>query len=51
MFLGKLPEYPKCYIHDVKVDLYCLQELYRIYNGKEETKSNRKSNKRTNGNK
>ena len=51
IFLGKLPEYPKCYIHDVKVDLFCLSELYKIYNGKEETKSNRKSNKRTNGNK
>ena len=37
MFLGKLPEYPKCYIHDIQVDLYCLSELYKIYNGKEET--------------
>ena len=37
MFLGKLPEYPKSSIHDVQVDLYCLRELYTIYNGKEET--------------
>ena len=39
MFLGKLPEYPKCYIHDIKVDLYCLSELYKIYskNDKEES--------------
>ena len=51
MFLGKLHEYPKSALHDVQVDLYCLSELYKIYNGKEETKSNRKSNKRTNGNK
>ena len=36
IFLGKLPEYPKTYIHDIQVDLYCLSELYRIYNGKEE---------------
>ena len=36
MFLGKLPEYPKSSIHDVQVDLYCLQQLYAIYNGKEE---------------
>ena len=37
IFLGRLPEYPKCYIHDIQVDLYCLQELYKIYNGQEET--------------
>ena len=37
MFLGKLPEYPKSSIHDVQVDLYCLQELYTIYNEKEQT--------------
>ena len=36
MFLGRLPEYPKSSIHDVQVDLYCLQELYKIYNEKEE---------------
>jgi hypothetical protein len=36
IFLGKLPEYPKCYIHDVQVDLNCLSELYKIYNEKEE---------------
>ena len=36
IFLGKLPEYPKCYIHDIDVDDYCLSELYRISNGKEE---------------
>ena len=35
IFLGKLPEFPKCYIHDVQVDLNCLSELYKIYNGKE----------------
>ena len=37
MFLGKLPDYPKSGIHDVQPDLYCLQELYKIYNEKEET--------------
>ena len=35
IFLDKLPEYPKCYIHDIPVDDYCLSELYRISNGKE----------------
>jgi hypothetical protein len=36
IFLGRLPEYPKCYIHDIQVDINCLSELYKIYNGKEE---------------
>jgi hypothetical protein len=34
MFLGKLPEYPKCYIHDIPVDMNCLHELQKIFNGK-----------------
>ncbi|MEL0243681.1 MAG: hypothetical protein VW955_04495 [Gammaproteobacteria bacterium] len=37
IFLNKLPEYPKTGIHDIQVDLYSLGELYKIYNGKEET--------------
>jgi len=37
IFLGRLPEYPKSGIHDIEVDLNCLAELYKIYNGKEET--------------
>ncbi len=37
IFLNRLPEYPKSTIHDIQVDLYCLEELYKIYNGKEET--------------
>ena len=37
IFLNRLPEYPKSTIHDIQVDLYCLSELYKIYNGKEET--------------
>ena len=36
IFLGRLPEYPRSSIHDIKVDLNCLEELYKIYNGKEE---------------
>ena len=36
IFLNRLPEYPKLSIHDIQVDLYCLEELYKIYNGKEE---------------
>ena len=36
IFLNRLPEYPKTGIHDIQVDLYCLEQLYKIYNGKEE---------------
>jgi hypothetical protein len=32
IFLNKLPEFPKCYIHDISVDLECLTELQKIYN-------------------
>ncbi len=35
VFLDKLPEYPKCFIHDVNIDDYCLAELGRIYDAKE----------------
>jgi hypothetical protein len=35
IFLNRLPEYPKSGIHNIQVDLYCLEELYKIYNGKE----------------
>ena len=44
MFLGKLPEYPKSEMHDIQPDLYCLKELYRIYNEKEDSGKNNKSN-------
>ena len=37
LFLNKLQEYPRCYIHDIDVDVSCLEELQKIYNGKEET--------------
>lgn len=36
IFLNRLPEYPKSGIHDIQVDLFCLKELNKIYNGKEE---------------
>jgi hypothetical protein len=35
IFLNRLPEYPKSSIHDIQVDLKCLEELNKIYNGKE----------------
>ena len=30
MFLNKLPEYPKTYMHDIQVDIECLKELKLI---------------------
>ena len=36
MFLGKFPEYPKSAMHDIQPDLYCLQQLYKIYKNEEE---------------
>lgn len=30
LFLNKLPEFPKCYIHEIEIDEYCLQELKAI---------------------
>ena len=44
MFLCKLPEYPKSKIHDVQPDLYCLEELYKIYNERDETGVDNKTN-------
>lgn len=35
LFLNKFPEYPKSAIHDIQVDLYCLEQLYKIYNEKQ----------------
>ena len=37
MFLGKLPDYHKSGIHDIQPDLYCLKELYKIYNEEDKT--------------
>ena len=41
IFLNRLPEYPKTYIHDIQVDLNCFKELQSIYSKDEE---NRQSN-------
>jgi len=37
IFLNKFPEYPKSYIHDIKVDINCLKELQKIH---EESREN-----------
>ena len=37
VFLGKLPEYPKCYIHDIEMDDVCVKELQKVFNGKEKS--------------
>ena len=31
LFLNRLPQYPKCYLHDIQVDINCLSELQKIY--------------------
>ena len=33
VFLDRLPDYPKCYIHDIEMDKRCLEELEKISNG------------------
>jgi hypothetical protein len=35
VFLNRLPEYPKCYIHDIKIDEYCMDQLKGISNEKD----------------
>jgi len=37
VFLGKLPEYPKCYIHDIEMDDMCVKELQKVFDGKEKS--------------
>ena len=37
LFLDKLPEYPRCFIHDIELDASASKELQDLYNGKEET--------------
>lgn len=32
IFFNRLPEYPKCDIHDIKPDLDCFQKLQSIFN-------------------
>lgn len=32
VFLNKLPEYPRSYIHDIPVDSFCAKELEKITN-------------------
>ena len=31
LFLNRLPDYPKCYIHDIQVDIDCMSKLYKVY--------------------
>jgi hypothetical protein len=32
IFLGRLPDFPRCYIHDINIDSYCMSELQKISN-------------------
>ncbi len=31
VFLNRLPEYPKTYMHDIHIDIDCLAELQKVY--------------------
>lgn len=35
VFLNRLPEYPKCYIHDIPVDIDCFSQLQKIFKDNE----------------
>jgi hypothetical protein len=35
LFLDRLPDYPKCYIHDIDIDEYCMKELQGLSNDKD----------------
>ena len=30
IFLNRLPETPRCYVHDVQMDIHCLKELQNL---------------------
>jgi hypothetical protein len=30
IFLNRLPDYPKCYIHDIDIDQYCMEKLEEL---------------------
>jgi len=32
IFLDRLPDFPRCYIHDINIDSYCMSELQKISN-------------------
>lgn len=36
LFLNRLPQYPKTNIHDIQVDITCLEQLQKIYTKDEE---------------
>lgn len=35
LFLNRLPDYPKCYIHDIEIDEKCMKELHGLSNEKD----------------
>jgi hypothetical protein len=36
LFLNRLPQFPKTYIHDITVDINCLEQLQKIYSKDEQ---------------
>jgi hypothetical protein len=35
VFLNKLPEYPRCYIHEISIDENCMKTLQSLTDGKQ----------------
>ncbi len=33
VFLNRLPEYPKCFIHEIEMDSFCMEQLQELTNG------------------
>jgi hypothetical protein len=33
IFLNRLPEYPKCFIHEIEIDSFCMEQLQELTNG------------------
>jgi hypothetical protein len=36
VFLNRLPQFPKTYIHDITIDINCLEQLQKIYSKDEQ---------------
>jgi len=36
LFLNRLPETPRCYIHDIQVDIECMSQLNKVYKNEQQ---------------
>lgn len=35
VFLNRLPEYPRCYVHEIELDQYCVKQIEELLNEKD----------------